>query len=102
MRTEIAEKLKDFDFACLLLGNRVGKDGIVLPFDQPCRGGGCRSGRRAVGGDAGLDFAVARGKGEQGGNAEGKVSGFHTVLRDVGNRCWKSIGIRLFYCISAY
>ena len=42
-----------------------------------------------------MDFAVARGKGEQGGNAEGKVSGFHTALRDVGNK--SDIGILLYF-----
>ena len=32
VRTEVAEKFEDFDFACLLLGNRRAECGVVKPL----------------------------------------------------------------------
>jgi hypothetical protein len=33
VRTEVAEKFEDFDFTCLLLGNRRAESGVVKPLN---------------------------------------------------------------------
>ena len=67
MRAEVAEEFQYFDFAGLLLRNRIGQYGVIDTFGQ-C-GRGCRSGCVALGAvcrNAGFRLFAASGQCQQG------------------------------------
>ena len=67
MRAEVAEEFQYFDFAGLLLRNRVGQDGVIDTFCQ-C-GRGCRSGCATLGAvrrNTGFRLFAASGQCQQG------------------------------------